>query len=239
MTEYFTLTDTGKVRKSNEDYISTAQTENGILLVVCDGLGGLQGGEIASSLAAETITHEFRNASGFSDPYTFLSESTGKANRKLQEFVAENPEYDAIGTTLAAAYIKNNELFVCHVGDSRVYLLKGEKLIQVTKDHSIVREFVDMGIITAEEAFNHPDRNLITRSLGDPVNCIPDITGPLKLDKGDRVFLCTDGVNNHLTDAEIHNFLSAKKYQKVCDKILAACLKKGGTDNISMICLIF
>lgn len=238
MTEYFTLTDTGKVRKSNEDYITTSQTEHGLLLVVCDGLGGLQGGEIASSLAAETMIHEFRNSISFSDPFTFFAEATSKANKKLQEFVSENPDYDAIGTTLASVYLKNDELYVCHVGDSRVYLLKEDKLIQVTKDHSIVREFLDKGIITSEQAFNHPDKNLITRSLGDPVNCIPDITGPLKLEKGDKVFLCTDGVNNHLTDQEILSFLSAKEIQKICDKILSACLKKGGTDNISMILFI-
>jgi protein phosphatase len=100
-------------------------------------------------------------------------------------------------------------------------------------------EFVEKGIITAEQAFTHPDRNLITRSLGDPVNWIPDITGPIKLEKGDKVYICTDGVNTHLTDPEILFFVSKKKNGTICDKILSAILKKGGTDNISMILYIY
>lgn len=238
MAEYFTLTDAGKVRKANEDYISTAQTDNGVLLVVCDGLGGLQGGEIASSLAAETLTREFRSTSTIEEPYRFLYDSIEKANQALRDFLTDHPDYEAIGTTIVAAFIRNDELYIAHVGDSRAYLMKREILIMLTKDHSTVQELIDMGLLKPEQAFNHPQKNLITRSLGDPISNQPDITGPIKLSEGDKVFLCTDGVTAHLKDRELVKFLSLKNHDKICDKILAACLKKGGIDNISMICYI-
>jgi serine/threonine protein phosphatase PrpC len=244
------MTDVGRVREHNEDsllaveYIRDSMIEpaQSHLYVVADGMGGAEAGEMASAIAVETIRSYIesrletasRDAANGADMLTAALE---EANSKIIDYVASHPESRGMGSTGVCALVTPTDAAVAWVGDSRAYLLEGAALRQVTKDHSLVQRLVEIGQITAEEAHTHEHKNVITRSLGARQS------GPagaealaLKLKRGDKLMLCSDGLTAHVMDPEIRDILgrNADPFDAARELVVAANAG-GGTDNISVI----
>ncbi len=205
--------DVGRVRQNNEDAYRLEPALD--LYVLCDGMGGEAHGELASTLAVETVvTHclEAQNniaAPLFGESRAGLSETTNRlasavtlANRKIFEAASSNPEHAGMGTTIVTAWLKNGRLSVAHVGDSRAYLLRAGSLEQLTEDHSLVAENVRRGIMTPQEAENSSVQSVLIRSLGSSADVQVDASECMLLE-GDTLVLCSDGLTRMVTDPEI------------------------------------
>lgn len=229
------LSDIGKVRDTNEDSFVCKPP----LFVVADGMGGHVAGEVASRMAAETVCAQFAAAAGRTEPATLLRQAIAMANELIFRMAQEDNSRAGMGTTLTAAFADGAVVYWGHVGDSRLYLLRGGELTQVSEDHSLVGELVKNGSITADEALTHPHRNILTRAVGTGDKVIVD-TGSLALEAGDKLLLCTDGLTNMVADADIAAVLSqegdgAALLAKLVDKANAA----GGLDNITAVLVNF
>lgn len=238
MIVYGAKTDIGKVRTMNQDYfIASAQRPH--LFILCDGMGGHKSGEIASRTAAESIETYVRM-------HSTLDLDEGKAKRLLNGAVqyannivstraASNEAYQGMGTTTEVCLLDFDTLYIAHVGDSRVYLLREGKLTQLTKDHSYVEELVQNGLITEAEAKHHPDKNVITRAVGTNRTVECDFSA-LALKQGDTLLMCSDGLTNMLTESEMKNLLISDENPDIVVENLIDCANgKGGKDNITAI----
>lgn len=222
-------TDVGRVRKVNED---AAYIGDGFCLV-CDGMGGHRGGSVASNLAVDIIAAAL---SGNSPSVGTLLSAITRANEQVYQRAATERDLLGMGTTLTAFWVDGDQVILAQVGDSRAYLLRGGVLKQCTHDHSLVAELVRMGSITLEEARAHPQRNLITRSIGTTPHVEVDIFEFMRR-PGDRWLLCSDGLTGHVEDAEIAKMLSIASLYQAADDLLATALYRGGTDNITLLLL--
>ena len=241
----------GKRRDLDEDSIAILQSDTLYeskrvqiaFLVLCDGMGGHNAGEIASYLAAKQVAEEMARAMLKKDAgeFTFekvaplFQEVVGAANRRIHAYAEENPQYRGMGTTVTAAFVYGNTVYIGHVGDSRAYLINKKEVNQITKDHSLVQELVDSGEITKEEARIHDHKNIITRAVGitDPVEVD---TFEKKIHPGDVLLLCCDGLTDLVTDEEIHNaVMEYDDPQKICTVLVETANERGGFDNISVI----
>ncbi|MDT8901502.1 Stp1/IreP family PP2C-type Ser/Thr phosphatase [Anaeroselena agilis] len=230
----YALSDIGKVRETNEDSFVCQPP----LFVVADGMGGHVAGEVASRVAADTVSARFAGAGG-EEPTALLSEAIIDANDKVYRLAQEDSERAGMGTTLTAAFVAGSVLYWGHVGDSRLYLLRGGVLSQVSEDHSLVGELVRNGSITADEALIHPHRNILTRAVGTGDRVKVD-TGSLTLAAGDKVLLCTDGLTNMVTDGEIAAALSRDgDGAALLAQLVARANDAGGLDNITAILVCF
>jgi len=233
--DFISLTDTGTERKKNEDYLAYFDTFNGHIFVVCDGMGGHQGGDIASESAVELIG-DFFNSNYHKNPFEALENAISFANKELYSQSKQNPDLYGMGTTIVIALIRDNRVYYGHAGDSRLYVFSKNKLEQFTRDHSYVNQLIDKKIITEKEAKSHPRRNEITRALGLTGSIEAEITSSAFLPKeNDMLLLCSDGLNNMLSDKNIQKILSSGKIieEKAFDLIQQA-IDNGGTDNISV-----
>lgn len=227
-------TDLGKVRSNNEDYYDFFHSEFGDVFIVCDGMGGHSGGEIASQLATNAIKNRIlNNPRKLSHTSDIISEAIDIANKVIIDKSNENPTLKGMGTTVVILILKDNQAFFGHVGDSRLYLLRGNIFTSLTRDHSFVQHLVDKGLITPKEAETHPRRNEITKALGISENLIPDINS-IKVHKGDRFLLCTDGLNSMLSDEEIYEILSQNDVESAADILVERANIYGGKDNITL-----
>lgn len=229
------LSDIGKVRETNEDsYVCQPP-----LFVVADGMGGHVAGEVASRMAAETVSARFAAAGGGEEPTALLSEAIVAANERVYRLAQEDSEHAGMGTTLTAAFVAGSVLYWGHVGDSRLYLLRGGELSQVSEDHSLVNELVRKGSITAEEALIHPHRNILTRAVGTGDRVSVD-TGSFALAAGDKILLCTDGLTNMVADGDIAAALSRDGDGAAqLAQLVAKANDAGGLDNITAILVCF
>ncbi len=251
-------TDVGKVREHNEDnYVVcpdvsknewffsdvTIEPEEGTLLVIADGMGGLNAGEIASAIAIETVQDYFRNAERKKletneHVKEALIECINNAQVSMLAHAKEHPETSGMGTTIVIAFIKDNILHTAWVGDSRCYVFRNNSdLYYATKDHSYVQELVDAGKITMQQAFYHPENNIITRSLGDNSNKTPkpDFCA-YPLESGDKIILCSDGLSGMLQDEAILNVLcNTSNINETASSLVQAANEAGGHDNITLI----
>jgi serine/threonine protein phosphatase PrpC len=222
-----TETHPGRVRKTNEDALHAGRS----LLAVADGLGGYAAGEIASSLAIETLA----GWRSWSDPQTALQNAFHKANQTVLHRAMTDEKCAGMGTTLTAAYIKNGKLYAAHVGDSRLYLCRNGNLESLTEDHSIVNELVKGGDLTKAEAQFHPQRNILTRALGMGPDVLVDYH-QISLQPDDRLLLCTDGLYNMVTESRILTMLISKATaRQIAANLTAAANVEGGHDNITVI----
>ncbi|MDO4269625.1 MAG: Stp1/IreP family PP2C-type Ser/Thr phosphatase [Eubacteriales bacterium] len=238
--EYFGLTDKGRVRPTNQDiYQIEAREENdAALLVVCDGMGGANAGNVASRFAAQVFTDTVKPAlDGALDEsarQTLLTGALRLANDTVFTLAGRQPEFRGMGTTLVAALVKGGEATVLNVGDSRAYLFDGEALHQLTEDHSYVEEMRRQGRITEADARTHPQKNLITRAVGVE----PAVEGDLfevRLKKGETLLLCSDGLTGMAEDARIAQTLkNAASLALACDALRSLALEGGGRDNITV-----
>lgn len=230
------ISDIGLVRKNNEDFYGVSNTINGIVCVVCDGIGGNKGGEIASKIAVDTISSFFENSKQ-KDIRTSIEESLIIANQNIINRSKEDLQYDKMGTTSCILVLKENKAWYAHIGDSRIYLFSKRKktLTQITKDHSLTQSLLDEGIIKEEDALNHSSKHLIIKALGIKDNVVPDICkNPIIPSKGDIFLLCTDGLHGEISDKEIESILSKTiNIEQKSEILLKAALNSGGHDNIT------
>ncbi len=232
------ITNTGK-RENNEDSVLVKRLDDDVyLLAVADGLGGHSSGETASRLAVVELEEAVKKAveEGITDFKTILQKAFEKAGREISRLGRENIELWDMGTTLVAALIKDGKGIVANVGDSRAYLL-GSEIRQVTTDHSLVQELVDRKVISKEEAFQHPHRNIVTKVL-ETENTEGEVQPDFyEVELSDNLLLlCSDGLSDVLKDEEIRDIvLKSSSLKEACDLLLNEALKKGGRDNITVI----
>jgi serine/threonine protein phosphatase PrpC len=234
------LTDPGRVREQNEDYIGIVPEAG--LVVVADGMGGHLAGEVASKLAVEAITHYVVDAfaqdrrPGERPESKVLGEAIQQANRNIYELARQEPAYAGMGSTVVAVIFHGNKLAVGHVGDSRLYRFRNGILDQLTQDHSVVQELVSRGLATAEEARLTVGKNLVTRALGVDPQVLADVN-ELPLEDNDIYLLCSDGLNDVLADGDIEMMLieHGRQLETAAHHMVDTANARGGPDNISVI----
>jgi protein phosphatase len=231
-------TDTGRQRKENQDacgfWRDTASGD--YLLIVADGMGGAACGSSASQLAVRTIQEIFFNPAlqqtAINDR---LNQAILQANRAVLEEAAANPQCQGMGTTCVTAAISGRYAFLAHVGDSRIYLVREQRIIRLTKDHSLVQRLLDDGLIDEEEATAHPQKNVLQRAIGPREDVVPDIRPePVELQSDDALILCTDGLCGLVRDEEMFALVKQNDPQTACDALVALANERGGYDNITV-----
>lgn len=231
-------TNTGLVRNSNEDAVLTDMPD---LFAIADGMGGYAAGEIASVETIKVLQEEKKNFASLTGDALCraLQEAASKANGHLLSLVSKTPDYEGMGTTLVAVYLAEDGMaYALNIGDSRLYLWRGGELRQITQDHSYVAQLVSKGDITTEEARRHPQRNVILRAVGADEVLESDVFS-FKIEPGDRLLLCSDGLSDMASDEEIAAVLAERNVDKAADELLELALNNGGRDNISVILLDF
>ena len=236
MLKTFSLTDIGKRRKVNQDFVYTSEEPVGKLpnlFIVADGMGGHNAGDYASKATVEIMLREIRQCQEES-PALILGEAIKIANEAIRRKASENADFEGMGTTVVAATCIDKVLHVANVGDSRLYIVNKE-IRQITRDHSLVEEMVRMGGLDRENARNHPDKNIITRAVGANATVEPDFF-TVALSEGDMVLMCSDGLTNMIEDEEIRMRLSgARDIVEKTLELVEAANENGGKDNISVI----
>lgn len=230
MVKVYTATDVGRVREVNEDSFTVIAPET---YVVADGMGGHASGEVASRILVDTAKELLDRPEVFYSELV-LKKAVLRANDAILSQASEVPEYAGMGTTATLFHREGEQGIWAHVGDSRIYLLRGQELCQITRDHSLVEDLVENGSITREEARNHPRKNILTRAVGAEENLLVD-TGSLRLQNGDRLLLCSDGLTNMVTDAQIQEILQDGHPMDKAAVLVQKALEAGGTDNITAI----
>ncbi|TAM45609.1 MAG: Stp1/IreP family PP2C-type Ser/Thr phosphatase [Gammaproteobacteria bacterium] len=239
------LTDPGRVRPENEDCIAFHPDIG--FAVLADGMGGHQAGEVASRMAVDVMTRfctdvfasNERNAAG-GEPCAYehetLKAAAEAANTAIFEMARHTPEYAGMGATLVTVLFQNGHLCVGHVGDSRLYRLRAGKLAQLTQDHSVVQELLNRGLVTPEQARQSVSKNLVTRALGVDLKVQADFD-TLSTEPDDLYLLCSDGLNDVLTDSEIEYLLNTPDagLGDIAQRLVDAANAAGGPDNISVI----
>lgn len=236
MLKTFSITDVGKERKLNQDYVFTSEIPVGKLanlFIVADGMGGHNAGDYASKYTIETIVEEIEKSKDTS-VVKILEKAIQSANRHIRKKSQESEGLNGMGTTVVAATIHGDEICVANVGDSRLYVINQE-IKQITEDHSLVEEMVRMGGIRREQARSHPKKNIITRAIGAEDELEIDFF-QVKLKKGDFVLLCSDGLTNMIEDEEIRMILQGQRdIVEKAEALVATANNNGGKDNIAVI----
>lgn len=229
---YGNLSDVGRVRTENQDYFGRYNEGFGQLIIVCDGMGGYEGGAIASRLAVESIAAHFKLLGKHYDPRFELEQAYIAAQRNIKEYSLNHPETQGMGTTAVLLLIIGTSYWFANVGDSRLYLKRSGTIRQLTKDHSLVQGMIDNGILTEAQAAEHPKRNIITKALGTD-NFTPDINGPYTLYQGDVFMLCSDGLYHYFTLPEMSAILD-KEPQAACVTFVDIANQQGSDDNVTV-----
>ena len=233
---FFGLTDKGKLRRQNQDFLFASDVPVGglpNLFVVADGMGGHNAGEVASEYAVDELLERLR-ATDDPEPVHAISDAVSYANAKVYEKAGEDIDKAGMGTTMVTCVLSGKHLSVSNVGDSRLYLFDGT-LTQITKDHSLVEEMVRLGELTREEARTHPDRNIITRAVGAAEDIDIDFFD-YQLSPDAMILMCTDGLTNMVDDREIRRILSTSAEIGETPKILVnEANENGGKDNIAVL----
>ncbi len=225
-------TNVGKVRIKNDDSFYCTDGRNG-LYIVADGMGGYSGGKIASKISVETVIDFFNDSETIdeSNIYSLMQEIRDRLNKK----VAENKRLEKMGTTLTCCFSNENKFSCIHVGDTRAYLISNGIISQLTEDHTVVNFKFKRGEITTEEAENHPDKNILIKAIVPYEKVEPDFF-TFELKKDEILIICSDGLTKHLSRNDILRI--AQKYKKpstIGDTLQDMALKRGGTDNISIV----
>ena len=231
----YSETNVGNKRPANEDFLGYSESPNGLIYVVCDGMGGHVGGATASQLAVNSIL-EFMSIKSYENIYVALSECIIFANQEILNKAVENPDLKGMGTTCTVIVAREPEIFIAHVGDSRIYLQRNDQLYRLTKDHSFVQDLVDQGVITDEETETHPRKNQILKALGISSSLEPSVhSAPIHPTKGDKFLMCTDGLNGEINDEKINSiFNSHTEINKVGEELIKSALDAGGKDNVTL-----
>ena len=234
-------TDIGNVREINQDYFVCGELgENAVYAVVCDGMGGENGGHIASKTACEIVRDSILGAYGslFSDNSIrgILQTAATAANVSVFDRSQSEEELRGMGTTIVAAIVSDGMAHIVHAGDSRAYHLCRKGIIQVTKDHSVVQLLVDRGEIKEEEARFHPKKHFITRALGVMSTIDLDYC-EFPMEEHDALLICTDGLTNYFSNEQIFGLTLAAGYERCVDVLIENAKNEGGSDNITVVCI--
>ena len=232
----YALTDKGKKRELNEDFIYTSDKPIGSLpnlMIVADGMGGHNAGDYASEHTVKKVVEVIKNLDDEENIIKVISKAISQANEYIYECSNEDEKLSGMGTTLVLATCIDRELTVANVGDSRLYIVNKE-ITQITKDHSLVEEMVSLGGIDKESARNHPDKNVITRAIGVNPSVEADIF-QVEINENDVILLCSDGLTNMLEDNEIYYIISENDIEEAAQKLVKEANKKGGRDNIAVV----
>lgn len=236
-------------RTHNEDDICLVDEEN--LYMVADGMGGHASGEVAAEMAVTTIAEFFSDTSADEDitwPYKMekglgyqenrLAAGIKLANLRIYETAAQNSAQRGMGTTIVSLFFSDGRAYFGHVGDSRIYRLRNDKLEQVTEDHSLLNDYIKMKDLTEQEIENFPHKNVIVRALGMKETVQVDV-GHERSEPGDIYMLCSDGLNAMIKDDEMEQVMVANKddLEVCCDKLIEAANEKGGNDNVTVACV--
>lgn len=235
---FYGLTDIGQRREMNQDtyYIHTFDDRQGFGLV-CDGMGGQSAGNIASDMASGIITDKIRKAvetGGADDPRGLLEAAVREANYSVYKRSMVEPECRGMGTTAVVVFVRGDTAYCAHVGDSRIYLLRNGRLLQVTRDHSLVQELVEKGEIKPEEMRTHPGRNMITRAVGVGLTVEADLM-QIPLETDDKLLLCSDGLTNMVSNEQIAEILLQNGGEQACALLIQKANNAGGMDNITAV----
>ena len=233
--------DIGCQRQNNEDSFGYWEPEDdqqflrkGRLAVVADGMGGYEGGQEASRLAVETLVEVYRDFGG-DDPQAALVEALQAAHEQIREYSFAHPELRGMGTTCTAAAVVQDALYYVHVGDTRLYLIRDGQITRVTRDHSYVGRLVESGMISPEEAENHPQRNILTAALGTNPDLIMDSPGqPEPLRPEDVLLICSDGLWGLVRDSEMLDAVENKSVEQAGRELIELARERGGPDNITV-----
>jgi len=239
--ELASLSDVGCQRDNNEDWYSYWEPESeeqllrkGRLAIVADGMGGHEGGQEASRIAVEAIEQAYAAAAD-GDPQELLVAGFKAAHQRIQQYADAHPALFGMGTTATAVLLFPAQLLYAHVGDSRLYLVRGSNITRVTHDHSYVGRLVESGVISAEEADRHPQRHILTAALGTGPEAEPEIgSAPIPLTAGDALVLCTDGLWSLMEDEEIRQAVVQHAPPEACQALVEMAKQRGGPDNITV-----
>jgi protein phosphatase len=231
--------DIGKIRQNNEDAFRFGSFDDGVTwAVVCDGMGGAAGGQIASSMAADMVGRKiekcYHKSMGENSIENMLLSAITTANVTVYDRAIADDFLSGMGTTIVAAVIKNDVASIAHVGDSRAYLIHADELRLLTKDHSLVQEMLDNGQITEAEFEHHPVKNIITRALGVAEEIEIEFD-TVTLEKGDVLFLCTDGLSGTLEKEEMLKIYRSYPFDQFPAKLIERANRAGGKDNITVV----
>jgi len=240
--KYDSFTDRGSVRTENQDsvFVTEVRSRSCLAAVVCDGMGGVHGGKLASELAVSGYMAELRRSLIAGDDKkpnlaAAMDAACVAANQVVYGYSVANTENAGMGTTLVAVTIRGRTAEIIHIGDSRAYLIEKKTIRRLTKDHSVVEEMVERGQISPEEAEHHPQKHLITRAVGVDPQVSADHT-TIKLRFGSKLLLCSDGLSNALTDQEILDICrESRRPDRVCRRLAAAALNHHAGDNITAV----
>ena len=238
--EFGNATDIGLVREENQDSIGKFPVDSvdisspqGQLFIVADGMGGHRGGRVAGELAVESIQREY-----FSDSLDNIAERLERvfqqANTDIYEYSFSHPSYLGMGTTCTALALQDGRGYIAHLGDSRVYRVTKQSIEQLTEDHSTVAEMQRRGLLTSEEAKNHPQRSQLYRALGVRPSADVDVVRDIVLHGEEYFVLCTDGLYNYFDTKEIQKIVLANSPQNACEELVRLANERGGQDNITV-----
>jgi protein phosphatase len=235
------VSDTGRVRNNNEDFVayrvpeqSTREAAFGSLFIVCDGVGGGVSGEVASEQAGQCILNAYYDSHVDQPPPARLLDAVRRANLEVYQLNREQPEGRRMTTTVVSAVVLGSRLFLAHTGDSRAYLIRADQITPVTRDHSWVAELVRSGDLTPAEAESHPWRNRITRALGMKESAeVEERT--IELAHCDIILLCSDGLTRHVEEDEILDVVTHHAVPEAAQHLVDLANQRGGMDNISVV----
>ena len=232
----------GRIRKRNQDFVKVFKNKSDTTLaIVCDGMGGHQGGDVASTMAVSHLGHNFESTD-FTDTnsaHKWIEVQLKSENETILKTADRFPDLNGMGTTIVLAFAFKDTALIAHLGDSRAYIYADGHFTQLTEDHSLVNELVKMGQITKEQAKHHPQKNIITQALGVSSTIDPEFRN-VALNENDIILLCTDGLTNSLSDPQIQQILATKELslKDRCNKLINEANRLGGGDNIT-VCLVW
>jgi protein phosphatase len=235
------LSDVGRVRGNNEDSVLYWEAESedefrrkGRLAVIADGMGGYEGGQEASRLAVETV-REVYDREFHDDPQAALMAAFAAAHECIQSYALQHPELHGMGTTCTALVLLGLDLHFAHVGDSRLYLIRGAEITRLTRDHSYVGRLVESGIVRSEDAESHPQRHILTAALGSGREVAADVSQQaLTLQDGDTLVLCTDGLWGLVGEQDVATAVQENSPADCCRGLVKLALERGGPDNVTV-----
>ena len=232
-------TDKGNVRDSNQDAYAVGEFSDEVVWsVVCDGMGGAAGGNIASALAVKVISDKinasYREQMRDSSIKNMLDSALTAANIEVFDFAEAQPDLRGMGTTVVCAIVRDNQAYIAHAGDSRAYVINNGSIRQITTDHSMVQDLLSRGKITAEQAEHHPNKNIITRAVGVDKGIEIDFE-QIDLNDDDTLLICTDGLSNYVSNDEMLELMSDGKHYAFADRLVKKANENGGGDNITVV----
>ncbi len=248
MLKSFGITDKGKFRKDNQDsfIIEKCEAKNSMIVALCDGMGGAKAGGLASQISNKAFVSYIyakltSRTNRIIDYQRVLKDACAEANGVAYEYSLFDEAYNGMGSTIVGGVIKSSGSgYIINVGDSRAYHIsrKSNSIYQITRDHSLIEELLEVGAITREQAKSHPQKNVITRALGTEANVEADYF-EFSLQSGDTLLLCSDGLSNMVSDLEMLDY--AKEYQDpelLCRALMSKALNRGAKDNVTVVALM-